>query len=104
MPTVRRPGERAAFHSHWIFPIQVSAPDELMRFLWRKGFDATRGASSLHVVDAPSGRKELTPTQAQDAMQHLLYVPVYPEATQRDIERLAQATIEFERRNSSHVQ
>lgn len=101
MPGVRRPGERAAQHSHWIFPIQVPAPDELLRLMWRKGFDATRGASSLYVVTPPTIQPELAPTEAAAAMQQLLYVPVYPDVNRIDLQRLGDTATEFGRREGS---
>src|SRR5690606_12409828 len=65
MPGVDRPGTRATEHSYWVFPIQAADPDGLVRRLWRHGFDATRGASSMSVVDPPPDRPELEPREAR---------------------------------------
>ena len=96
LPSVARPGEQAFAHTHWVFPIRHPAADQLMRHLWRHGFDATRGASSLHVVEPPPDRPELVPRKAKDAFQQLLFLPVYPGVTRRDVHRLAHAIAEFD--------
>ncbi|MDI3339850.1 MAG: aminotransferase class I/II-fold pyridoxal phosphate-dependent enzyme [Sphaerobacter sp.] len=94
LPGLAIPGARAAQHSHWVFPVQAPAPDRLMRQLWRHGFDATRGASSMSVVDPPPDRPELEPCAARRVMDQVLYLPVYPGISPRDLARLARAVAE----------
>ncbi len=96
MPATRRPGAHAPDHTHWVFPILHEDPEGLQRFLWTKGFDATRGATSLCVVDPPESRPELEPAEARQAFQRLLYLPIYAGVPQRHIERLTSAVREFE--------
>ena len=96
MPSVRRPGAQAADHTHWVFPILHDRPEDLQRLLWRKGFDATRGATSLCVVDPPADRPGLEPVEARQAFQRMLYLPVYAGLSQRCIRRLTAAVREFE--------
>lgn len=91
MPGVDRPGTRATEHSYWVFPIQAADPDGLVRRLWRHGFDATRGASSMSVVDPPPDRPELEPREARRVMDQVLYLPVYPGIADHDLARLARA-------------
>jgi dTDP-4-amino-4,6-dideoxygalactose transaminase len=98
MPTVERPGDRAPWHTHWVFPIQEDEPEMLIPSLWARGFDATRGASSLCVVDPPADRPEMEPAQARRAFSRLLYLPVHPGLRDRDVERLAQAVQESKAR------
>ncbi len=88
-PTLQRPGSDAVEHTHWVFPILCERPEELMHYLWRNGFDATQGGSSLSVVAPPMDRPELTPTQANQAFQQLLYLPIYVGISSQQIERLA---------------
>lgn len=71
MPGVARPGARAGMHTHWVVPVCSPAPDELMRQLWRGGFDATRGTTSLYVVPPAPG-------EAGRIMAQVVYVPVNP--------------------------
>ncbi len=96
MPSISRPGSDAALHTHWVYPIQSTDPDALMRHLWNLGLDATRGASSLSVVDPPRTRPHLIPLHAKSVMKDVLYLPVYPEAPDGDMERLARAVAAFE--------
>jgi dTDP-4-amino-4,6-dideoxygalactose transaminase len=95
MPGLPRPGQHAAHHSHWIFPIWSEAPDALVEHLDRHGFDSTRGAWSVYAVPAPASHPDLSPTQALDGMRRLVYVPVYPEVARKDLERLAGAILAF---------
>jgi perosamine synthetase len=94
IPDVDQPGKMSPHHTYWVFPIRVSDPDTLMRDLWSKGFDATRGASSLAVVEPPIGRPETEPTEARQTMGHLLYLTFSPLIRKRDLERLAIAVNE----------
>jgi dTDP-4-amino-4,6-dideoxygalactose transaminase len=95
MPFMTRPGDRALHHTNWLFPILHETPERLMRYLWTKGFDATRGESSLCVVNPPADRPETVPAEANHAMARFLYLPVYPGVTPRDTERLADAIVDF---------
>jgi len=96
LPSLRRPGDQAPHHTHWVFPILHEKPEELQQALWRKGFDATRGATSLYVVDPPADRPELAPVEARQAFERMLYLPVYAGLSRRCIERLAAAVLDFE--------
>lgn len=95
MPAVERPGDQAPWHTHWVFPIQEDEPEMLIPSLWSRGFDATRGASSLCVVEPPEGRPETEPSKARRAFSRLLYLPVHPGLRRRDVERLARAVQEI---------
>jgi dTDP-4-amino-4,6-dideoxygalactose transaminase len=94
MPAVPRPGATAAHHSHWIFPILAIAPERLIQHLWREGFDATRGASSLYTVEAPDSHADLSPREARQAMQKVVYLPIFAGTTDRDLRRLARVLAE----------
>jgi perosamine synthetase len=96
MPSIRHPGARAAAHTHWVLPICVERPEQLQRHLWQHGFDATRVATQLAVVEPPTERPELHPLEAQQAMEQILYLPVYPGVSARDLLRLADAIRAFE--------
>lgn len=94
-PSLEVPGLQAFQHTYWVFPILCEAPEQLMRYLWRKGFDATRGGSSLYVVNAPVNQPETDPVEAKRAFQRLLYLPIYNGMSSRDLERLAEAMHEW---------
>ena len=95
---IKRPGSAALAHTHWIFPLLVSNPEELMCFLWDRGFDATRGTSSLGLVEAVPERPEVQPEMARELLAQLLFLPVYPEVPGPKREMLTQALAEFARR------
>jgi len=120
------PGQDAAHHTWWVFPILHDDPQGVIRRLYAHGFDATCGASGLHVVPPPSGERGTSvprcvpvlseaPTeqggvlapavalglQVQDSparaeaaeklFARLLYLPVYPGLSERDLKRMAAA-------------
>ncbi|MEL7501173.1 MAG: DegT/DnrJ/EryC1/StrS family aminotransferase [Cyanobacteria bacterium J06554_6] len=93
---IRRPGDRADHHTHWVFPILHSQPDQLIVYLCSRGFDATRGGSSLCVVEPPAGRSESRPTRAEATFEQLLYLPIYEGLSSDDVARLASAVNNFE--------
>jgi dTDP-4-amino-4,6-dideoxygalactose transaminase len=96
MPGIERPGERAVFHTHWVFPICSASPDRLLRRLWQAGFDATRGASGLYVAPAPAANPEMAAAEAARVMDSLVYLPAHPGVAKRDLERLGRAVCAFE--------
>jgi dTDP-4-amino-4,6-dideoxygalactose transaminase len=96
LPGIPVPGMRAAVQTYWTFPIRSRDPEKLMRRLWQEGFDATRGASSLAVVEAPPGRPEAEPVQTRAWMRDLLYLPVTPGMSCRSLQELARAVRAFE--------
>jgi dTDP-4-amino-4,6-dideoxygalactose transaminase len=91
LPQVRRPGERAEQHTHWVYPILDSDPEALLRRLWSQNLDATRGASSLFVVPPPADRPDLAPRAAEAMLAELLYLPVYGGLPRSHLERLVRA-------------
>ena len=96
LPTTTHVGPGAHCHSHWIVPITSRAPEVLTRHLWARGFDATRGETSLAVLDPPLDRTELTATEAADTMSRVVYLPVHLGANRRQLRRLARAVTDFE--------
>ena len=91
-----RPGKQARHHSHWIFPIMHPDPDGLMRHLWKCGFDATRGPSSLCAIAAPPDRPGGGTPEADRLMRQILFLPVHTGLSREDAERLARAIAEFD--------
>lgn len=101
MPGIRWPGERAVEHAFWVFPILSGSPDRLIRHLWSQGFDATQGASNLTVVPPPEDRPELRDTPSQEVMERVVYLPVHPGLSGKDLRRLAHAVTDFEARGGA---
>ncbi len=86
-------GARAELHSHWVFPILSQNPDLLVRHLWQRGFDATRGASSLIVV---TGDRSIA-AEASNLINHIVYLPFETCDTDAELQRLAHAIVQFAR-------
>lgn len=99
---VHRPGVRAADHTHWVFPICPSDPDGLMRDLWRAGFDATRGASSLAPVAPAATRPGIDAPNARSAMRDVLYLPVHAGVPESELRRLCGIVVTHERTHAAH--
>src|SRR5437588_4413709 len=98
------PGNRAAFHSFWVFPILVEARERFMAELHKRGFDGTASGSALSVIDPPPGREDLEPSQTREAYRKLLYLPVYPNVPRRERKRLSKTIAEiFEGSPHLHV-
>jgi perosamine synthetase len=91
LPQVQRPGDAAEVHRYWVFPVLHPHPAEAVARMWRAGFDATQGASSLQVLAPPPDRPELAATRAAAVMARLLYLPVHPALAGRAAGRLARA-------------
>jgi dTDP-4-amino-4,6-dideoxygalactose transaminase len=87
LDNVRSIGAQALGRTHWLFPLSVAEREKLMRELWREGFDATCASSSLFALTAAAGQEPAH--AAEEAMASVLYVPVYPEMSAAQLDRLA---------------
>ncbi|MBC8354041.1 MAG: DegT/DnrJ/EryC1/StrS aminotransferase family protein [Planctomycetes bacterium] len=96
LPSLRRPGEKAPIHNHWIFPIEVGDPVALMKHLRTLGFDSINGYSSFIIPDSPKGFEEFRATEAREMMENILYLPVHTGVSEKELLRLANAVSEFE--------
>jgi len=90
VPPACRFGAEGGSHSHWVVPLVVPDPEALRRRLLAEGFDATRAASSMTPVAAPSDRPETEPLRAKEAHSGLLYLPAFPDIERRELERLGE--------------
>jgi glycerol-3-phosphate dehydrogenase len=82
-------------NNFWLFPIVVANPATLITLLRRHGFDVTQGASQLNYVPVPPQLsdeqervKSLDPHYARRLWLNLLYLPVYPEMSEVEVQRL----------------
>jgi perosamine synthetase len=85
---VPRPGAEADFNNYWVFPIVLDDPESVLPRLWKAGFDATQG-DSMCVVDPPADRPELQAKDATETCEKLVYLPLYPEMSERCLKRMA---------------
>ncbi len=84
-PSIARPGAAAARHAYWLVPILAREPDALCRALRSEGFDATRGTTSMRVVEAPDA--ELP--NARRLLSEVVYLPVSGRVPDAELARLA---------------
>jgi dTDP-4-amino-4,6-dideoxygalactose transaminase len=82
------PGDLMTKRTHWLFPVLTEHPCNMTSALREAGFDASQGASSVIVVTPPRGRPELNPQEARWMMNHLVFIPAYPELPLRQRERI----------------
>jgi perosamine synthetase len=82
------PGRDALERTHWVVPVVAPDPVELVARLRTEGFDASRATSSISVVPALPGRPELDPRAARDLLEHAVFLPVYPELAEAELDRL----------------
>lgn len=96
LPVGAVPGWRSRSHCHWLLPLQCDDPDALVQRLHRAGFDATRGATSLHVVSSTLGQAcvDAAAPAAQRMMSRMLYLPV-ELASRRELRELAGIVEDF---------
>ena len=94
--SVFHPGRAAPDRTHWVFPVACHDPRRAIETLRQAGFDATAATSSIAAVEAPSDRPDLQPKDSIDFMEHVLFVPVYPELPERAFRRLLQTLSRLE--------
>lgn len=87
LPATTGIGRHAHHHTHWVLPMQTPFPDALAAYLWQHGFDGSKGSSSLYVMGGAP--------EAQQVMARCLYLPMDPNLSDRDIQRLGSLINEF---------
>jgi decaprenylphospho-beta-D-ribofuranose 2-oxidase len=96
-PGLSCPGIAADFHSFWVFPVLVEAPEHFAAALRLYGFDATTAGSALSVIAPPPGGKFPAAAKLRAAYRKLLYLPVYPAVPSRARARLLKALCEIQK-------
>lgn len=66
-------GFEQKYHGYWLFALRVPKPAILIEELYRAGFDAVDGGTSLTVVSTAQHKK---PTQAARMMEEIVYFPI----------------------------
>jgi dTDP-4-amino-4,6-dideoxygalactose transaminase len=90
------PGWRAPIRSHWVLPVVSADPTALIAALRREGLDAAppHATSAIVVVPAPPESPETEAVSAQWLMEHVVFLPAYPELPERAVRRLLDAVRE----------
>ncbi len=76
-------------HTYWLFAMVVANPDTLITALRHAGFDATSASSTLIAIDT-NLPKPPPITQARYGMDHIVYLPLYPEMPTQRLTQMAQ--------------
>jgi perosamine synthetase len=89
--TLFHPGHGSAVRTHWVLPVVTSEPARLVSALRRQGFDAApaRATSAITVVPAPPGLPD--PAVARWLLEHVVFVPAYPELREGAVRKLVDA-------------
>jgi perosamine synthetase len=95
-PGLFHPGRVAPERTHWVFPVSCRLPARAIERLRRAGFDATAATSSIAAIDGPPDRRDLQPKASIELMEHVVFVPVYPEIPERAFRRLLRALADLE--------
>ena len=92
-PHVMHFGWRCARHTHWLFPIAVANPDEVITALRARGFDATSGSSTLIALETPEHEQPpgFVPRASQQLMRHVVYLPISQHIPEHELVRAARA-------------
>ncbi len=88
------PATDTTHHHYWVFPVLTDQPRELIELLRQAGFDATQG-ESLHIIPRPENSTVPEAINAQDMLTRMVYVPMYPELSDRALNRLGEVLVEF---------
>jgi perosamine synthetase len=85
------PGHAAIERTHWVFPVVAPDRARLTTSLRRSGFDAASATSSLAAVPAPADRPELVPENADRIMSDIVFLPLYPELDEAELDEMLAA-------------
>jgi len=78
-------------HTHWVIPIIVANPSQLIYELREKGFDATSKASSL----VKKGFTSLPPKTSNELiLQNLVYLPIDMKMNKKEVKQLNQLLLD----------
>ena len=84
---VQVPGNASSTRGYWVLPICMDFPDATVNALRDAGLDgSTRG--SLVVVQPTAQRTDLAPINAQHLLEHIVFLPFYPELPDRKLARM----------------
>lgn len=90
---VGHPGARSLQRTHWLYPVVVSDPQELVCELRLRSLDASRATSSIAVVEGAAGCA--VPSAAAGMMSGVVFLPAYPEVPEKVLRRMVGIVNEF---------
>lgn len=95
---VERPGARALGDPDWVFPVLTDDALPLRAALRRGGFDTSAATTSIAAVPAPPDRPEIAPTCAESMLARAIFLPVYPELRDDEVDALVDSVKRVMRR------
>jgi perosamine synthetase len=89
--TLAHPGRGCPVRTHWVFPVVTTEPARLVQNLRGRGLDAApaHATSAIAVVPTPPGAAD--PAVARWLLEHVVFLPAYPELPERAVRRLVDA-------------
>ena len=94
------PGTVNPHHHFWLFPVIAKNPKRFIAELKDRGYDSS-GWLRSKAVAPPDDRQDLRPTNAEQILHDLVFVPCYPSMSEKELAREAQAITEITRRMDS---
>ena len=82
------PGTDSLSHNYWTFPVVVPDPETAIKKLRKHGFDAGQRGSMV-VVPTPEDRPELNPTHAEQLINKIVFIPLYPALPKSALQKMA---------------
>lgn len=82
------PGYASEEHSFWVFPVLADDSARLIAALRAAGFDGS-SAHSMCVVQPPADRPQQRAVMAEQILPRIVYLPLYPQMPERELERMA---------------
>ena len=84
------PGAGNASNTYWLFPVCSAEKDKIVTVLRERGFDATCSSTQLRAIRS---EQEIAgpPSQCMACIDSTVYLPVYGQMPQRELERLVAA-------------
>ncbi len=74
-----------------MFPVVAPNRRSLTASLRRNGFDAATATSNLSAIPAPDDRPELAPQAALRIMSDIVFLPLYPELDEVELDTMLDA-------------
>jgi perosamine synthetase len=87
LPAVERPGAAATDHTQWVLPVACPNPQQLVRQLRARGYDASQRASSLELLADASAPKN-------SSWNRLVYLPHHPQMVPNQLAAVAAPLLE----------
>jgi hypothetical protein len=78
----------------WIFPVIAAEPDKLVAYLNRRGFDATRGTTSMRAVTGPEPEDTAGARYASHLLGRAVYLPIHSLRSEREFDTLSRLVAE----------